>query len=214
MAHPNILVNLKDGNGQTPLSLGCFSDKVSAVKVLLKDPRVDITLADDMGHTPLWWASCRGYLEIIEWLIASGRNLGDVGSGSRKNLDGNTSYTVIGIARKQCHTEIVSLLKRLVDNPAQTRQKIHFKLGMLDELASENFALVIFLCDDLLQLNSISNVVACDTYVATARFFAIAKRLPMELQMILCHRIVGSTKNNILHKDSENAFKCLARSYF
>ena len=33
----------------------------------------------------------------------------------------------------------------------------------------------------------------------------------MELQMILCHRAVGSTKQNILHKDSEAAFKELAR---
>ena len=32
----------------------------------------------------------------------------------------------------------------------------------------------------------------------------------MELQMMLCHRAVGSTKQNILHKDSEAAFKSLA----
>jgi len=33
----------------------------------------------------------------------------------------------------------------------------------------------------------------------------------MELQMILCHRVVGSMKQNILSKDSEAAFKSLAR---
>jgi len=33
----------------------------------------------------------------------------------------------------------------------------------------------------------------------------------MELQMILCHRVVGSMKQNILRKDSEAAFKALAR---
>ena len=32
----------------------------------------------------------------------------------------------------------------------------------------------------------------------------------MELQMILCHRVVGSMKQNILLKDSEAAFKSLA----
>jgi len=33
----------------------------------------------------------------------------------------------------------------------------------------------------------------------------------MELQMMLCHHPVGSMKQNILHKDSEAAFKSLAR---
>ena len=75
---------------------------------------------------------------------------------------------------------------------------------MLDELAAAVFALTVFLCDYLLQLQPASNP-------AATRFFAIAKRLPMELQMILCHRAVGSAKQNILHRDSEAAFKSLAR---
>jgi len=40
----------------------------------------------------------------------------------------------------------------------------------------------------------------------------IAAKLPMELQMILCHRAVGSMMQNILHKDSEAAFKSRAYS--
>jgi len=46
---------------------------------------------------------------------------------------------------------------------------------------------------------------------AATRFFTIAKRLPMEMQMMLCHHVVGSTKQNILRRDSEAAFKSLAR---
>ena len=80
------------------------------------------------------------------------------------------------------------------------------KLGMLDELAAEVFALTVFLCDDLLQLKP-----AAASDADPLRFFAIAKRLPMELQMILCHHAVGSMKQNILRKDSEIAFKALAR---
>jgi len=78
------------------------------------------------------------------------------------------------------------------------------KLGVLDELAAEVFALTVFLCDELLHLKP-----TLDT--AATRFFAIAKKLPMELQMVLCHRVVGSMKQNILRKDSEAAFKSLAR---
>ena len=62
--------------------------------------------------------------------------------------------------------------------------------------------------------NSASHLAASADHAATAaapRFFTIAKRLPMELQMILCRRAVGSMKQSILRKDSEAAFKSLAR---
>ena len=51
---------------------------MSIVWLLLKDPRVNVTLDDGHGHTPLWNASESGHLEVVEWLIASGRDLGDV----------------------------------------------------------------------------------------------------------------------------------------
>ena len=35
----------------------------------------------------------------------------------------------------------------------------------------------------------------------------------MELQMILCHRVVGSMRQNIMRKDSEAAFRSLARVF-
>jgi len=50
---------------------------VSVVQGLLKDPLVNLALDDNDGCTPLWWASRNGYCEVIEWLIASGRDLGD-----------------------------------------------------------------------------------------------------------------------------------------
>ena len=87
------------------------------------------------------------------------------------------------------------------------------KLGVLDALAAEVFALTVFLCDNLLQLKPASHSATTSKKATTAlRFFAIASKLPMELQMVLCHRVVGSMKQNILHKDSEAAFKSLARS--
>jgi len=63
------------------------------------------------------------------------------------------------------------------------------------------------LCDNLLQIKPAS-------HLAATRFFDIAKRLPMELQTILCHHAVGSTKQNILRKESEAAFKSLAGILF
>ena len=58
--------------------------------------------------------------------------------------------TPLGIARKLKRAEAVSLLERFIDNPNQTRQEVRVKLGVLDELAADVFALIVFLCDDLL----------------------------------------------------------------
>ena len=67
------------------------------------------------------------------------------------------------------------------------------------------FALVVFVSDGLLEIKDTT------TRTPAARFFSIARRLPLELQMMLCHRVVGSAKEIIPGKDSEVAFKELAR---
>jgi len=168
------------------------------------------------GSTPLWCASEHGDLEVIEWLIASGRDLGDVKNKSMKAEgweDGEVKeFTALEIAKNLGRTEVVSVLERFLDNPAQTRHEIRLKL-VPEELPAEVFALIVFLCDDLLHLKPALTIITSnpDTATATSRFFTIALKLPMELQMILCHRVVGSMKQNILHKDSEAAFKSLAR---
>ena len=100
----------------------------------------------------------------------------------------------------------MSLLERYTIDQAQTRHELRVKLGVLDELAVEVFALTVFLCDELVQLEA-----APTTNSAAGRFFTLACKLPLELQMMLCHRAVGSMKENI-HKDSEAAFKSLTKS--
>ena len=133
-------------------------------------------------------------------------------SRTRKGKWIGKDYTALEIARMYERTEVVSLLERFIANPAQTRHEVRVKHGMLDALTAEVFALTIFLCDDLLQFKPASHPAAAAAATAAAiRFFAIASKLPMELQMLLCHRAVGSMKQNILRQDSEAAFKSLAR---
>ena len=66
------------------------------------------------------------------------------------------------------------------------------------------FALVVFFSDGLLQIRD-------TTPSPAARFFIIASQLPLELEMVLCFRQVGSDKEIISGKESEVAFKELAR---
>ena len=179
---------------------------VSVVR-LLKDPRVNVTLEDNNGRTPLWWASCYGHHEVIERLVASGKDLGDIKNKKGKVWVGKDS-TALEIAREKRH-EVVNLLERFEETPALTRHELRVNLGMLDALAAEVFALTVFLCDDLLQPQTAAATLK--PAIDTLRFFAIAKGLPMELQMILCHRVFGSMKQNILRQESEAAFRSLAK---
>jgi len=77
-------------------------------------------------------------------------------------------------------TEIATVLERFKENPMETRHVVRVKLGLLDDMAAEMFALVVFVSDGLLQVN--------DTTTPAARFFSIAAQLPLELQMVLCFR--------------------------
>ena len=72
--------------------------------------------------------------------------------------------------------------------------------------------MTVFLCDDLLQIKPvlITTTTAEPDTTATVRFFDVISKLPMEFQMILCHRAAGSMKQNILRNGSEAAFKSLA----
>ena len=148
------------------------------------------------GHTPL--AAYHGHRDVIKWWIASGREM-DLGT------PGNDQTDAIGVARRSGQTEIVALLKRFKENPLETRHATKVELDWYHALAAEMFALVVFVSDGLLQVN--------DTMTTTpaARFFNITRRLPLELQMVLCCRLMGSDKEIIRGKDSEVAFKELAR---
>ena len=109
-------------------------------------------------------------------------------------------------------TEVVTVLERFVSNPSQTSHEVRVKLGVLDALAAELYAITVFLCDGLLQLKLTAMEPSNRAAIPAHQFFVIAKRFPLELQMILCHRVAGSMKQNILHKDSEAAFQALAKS--
>ena len=142
----------------------------------------------------------RGRLDIIKWWIASGREI-DLGT------PGDVDKTdAIGVAKRYGRTEVVTLLERFKENPDETRHAVRVELGWYDPAAAEVFALVVFVSDGLLQINS-------TTPSPAARYFSIAAQLPLELQMVLCFCQVGSDKEIIPGNDSEVAFISLAESF-
>jgi len=202
LAHPDIDVNVnkKDLLGWTPFYRACVNGHPSCVHEMLKDSRVKVNEPNNDGRTPLWCAARSGHLDAIRWWIAFGTEM-DLGTpGDIDKTD------AIGVAKMYDYTKVVTLLERFKDNPVKTRHAMKVELGFVDDLAAEVFALVVFVSDGLLQIKDTTSP------SSAARFFNIARRLPLELQMMLCHRQVGSDKEIIPGKDSEVAFKALAGS--
>jgi len=195
LAHHDIDVNLGNYYGFTPFFYACLSEHPFFVRELLKDPRLKL---DEPKPSPLFWAASRGHLDVIKSWIASGRemDLGKPGDDGKRDI--------IREAKKKGKTEVVTLLERFKENPKETRYQVRVDLGLVDELAAEILAMVVFVSDGLLQVNDTTRSLA-------ARYFSVARQLPLELQMVLCFRQVGSAKEIIQGKDSEVAFKSLAR---
>jgi len=198
LAHPDIDVNQKDSFGRSVFLLVCASGKTSGVRLLLKDSRVKVNEPDDiLGHLPLKGTAENGHIEVIKWWIASGREM-DLGE------PGSTWTDAMGGAMKAGKTAVVALLERFKENPLETRHAMRVNLGCKDELAAEMFAKVVFVSDGLLQITD-------RTPTPAARFFKIASRLPLELQMVLCSRVAGSPREIVSALDGESAFRDLAR---
>ena len=150
----------------------CCNGHPSCVCEMLKDSRVKVNQPRNDGETPLWRAAWSGRLDVIRWWIASGREMDPGTPGDVFHMD------AIGVAKNWSWTKVVTLLERFKENPGVIRHQVRVELGLLDELAFEMFALVVFVSDGLLQVND-------TTPSPAARFFSIATRLPLELQMVL-----------------------------
>jgi len=196
LAHPGIDVNVKDSGGWTPFLYACCGS-ITCVREMLKDSRVKVNEPNWNGATPLWYAAYYGHLDMIKWWIASGRemNLG---------TPGDAKTDAIGVARRTVKQEVVALLERFKSDAVKTRHAARVELGWYEKLAAEMFALVVFGSDGLLQIKD-------TTPSPAARYFSIATQLPLELQMVLCFRQVGSAKEIIPGTEREAAFKELAR---
>jgi len=210
LAHPDIDVNLQDKNGWTPFSGACIFASPVCVRLLLKDPRVRVNKRDNWGSTPLKYVAANGHCDIVKWWIASGRDV-DLGEPGIPWTD------AIGQAKKVMPwqdevrrarmAEVAALLERFQEDPGGTRLAVRLEVGWYEAEAVEMFALVVFVSDGLLQAVSQGE----QDITPAARFFNIATQLPLELQMVLCYRAGGSTKEIIPGRESEAAFKDLAR---
>jgi len=199
LAHPDIDVNQMNDDGWTPFLIASFNGHSSCAGLLLKDPRVITRNPNQSGSTPLRRAVINGCLGVVKVWIASGRemDLGELGDGRTDALQ---------VAKER---GMATLLERFKEDPEETRHQVRVNLGWYDEAAAEMFALVVFVSDGLLDIKTQAVAIASPA----ASVFTIARQLPMELQQVLCFRMVGSAKEIILGVNTTLAFKDLARRY-
>jgi hypothetical protein len=179
LSHPAIDVNLLDYAKRTPVirALGKSNDK--GFIALLNDPR---TKRDHHEEGLLWRMMSLKIPCIKEW-IATGyaleydtkRDSDDPRTWGRKFFD--DMYDV-ETARK--------LVQEYFADPVKMVHQTRVELGWYERTAVGYFAL----------LDSVgSGVHVCKGEGPTARFFSMTLRLPHELQVVMCLRLAGSSKD-------------------
>jgi len=202
LEHASIDVNKRTGSGQSPFWFSCRNGHTACARLLLKDNRLLPNEVTERGHSPLSSIAFTGNFELLQWWIASGRQL-DLGGAHQPASD------VIRIARDNLNADAAKLLTSFKKDPEATRHEVREQLGYYKELTVEVFALVVFLCDGLVSIKPNSS----QDVMNAVRFFRIARQLPLDLQMVLCQRLGGSGKNAISSSASEAAFWALARRH-
>lgn len=213
-------VNTKNDYGFTPLHVACMNRNLDAVKLLLEIDDVKASLFDNMRRSALYLAVHLQDMDMVEQLMISGKDLGSFERGNEYIYE--ESLTPIELAKDYDNYKLAGLLERFKSNPHKVRHELRVKLVPHTEVASL-FAMIVFICDDLLSvvtkkgllktvLGYFASASSKENHTKTCRFFNLVTRLPMELQMLVCHRYIGSSKNNISVVHSETAFGSLAKS--
>jgi hypothetical protein len=194
LSHPDVLVNEPRHAGSTPFLSACYHHRIDCAKLLIDDDRVDLNMRNNSGYSPLSVAAQDGSIEIIKYWIASGKkmDLGDPGDAFNDPIEQAKEYPTI-----------VKILERVRDDLPNVTHEVRMELGWYHKRAAECYASIVFLCDGLLEIKKENG--------PEARFFRIASKLPLEIQMILCHRTIGSEGNNIPSKLTEVEFRILAK---
>jgi ankyrin repeat protein len=206
LANPQIDVNIKcdlhlPGVGQTPFSLACENNSIEVIELLLSDPRVDVNMPDSRFNTALWWAASMGRMGVVKLLLTHERDI-SWEAQDMKNLKEIWKYS-----------DIHALIHKFYENPVFVRHQLRLQLKISTALSATLFALVVFLCDELLEVHNVFVHASAAYKLKEQKFFDITRQLPMELQMIVCNMAYGLNRQHILTKHSEPAFFYLAMKY-
>jgi len=218
LKRPNIDVNQLNGAGRTGLFMAVWGGRLSAVWLMLRDPRVDVNLHDSRHRTPFWVAAHKDHDAMAKHLLASDR-LVDVG---KQGMDVAGIWRGLLDAGSLVRRPLMAkLARRYFANPGKTR--LELRREVFEVFAEELFAVTVLHCDDFLRVKRSRGGKEVEAEEeaeddeaeedeaeedeaeegsgeedeGSKRIFVMLGKLPIELQMILCFRIYGSTRGNV-----------------
>jgi len=211
------LLNMVNYDGNTAFMEACRMGHIEIAKLLLNTPGFSVLNIKTFrrGRTALIWACEYGRQKIVKMLLeAEGFN-----SLNEKN---HREESALDLACEYGYIEIVELLmiqpniivptdvkedSRWVDKTdkdIKDKEKVKILIGSYNKnpqktvrelIVKKNldiYRLIVFYCDGYFVINETT-----DINTKNKRFFEIIKKLPLELQALLIHRLSGSTKNVI-----------------
>jgi len=193
VSKPGIDVNALDNHGCSPLIKLCKSINeeyvTKCIKVILSlRPDINLNIQfvnvnnnnDRRKRTLLDLVCVKGYFEVVKYLLAFGATT----SKDLKNINSDDdNYSDIGHNASIDPHVGYNLVKQHINDPYLF---ISHK-AEIDPI-SKVFTTIVLLCDGYYRLKQSSS------------FYNIVCKLPMDLQMIMCHRLFRSTKQNITGK--------------
>jgi len=182
-----------DKTRSTPLHLACRHGHSGCVRLVLGVFTSYFHFTrDDQDNYPLTYAIRYGHSDTVKWWIA---------------LSWGPPYRInpIRTLEDRKFIELCSLVEGWMTESGRVEKEVERELCVADLGAFKLFAMIVFLCDELLAIKRIDT----DRGRKAARFFDIVSQLPLELQVVVCFRRIGLRKDVIHRKDSEEAFKML-----
>ncbi len=86
-----------------PILVAASSGSIDVIKYLISLPKVNINQRDNGSYTPLWYASFKGHLTVVQALVEAKADL------TIKGFDGNTP---LSIAKEKKHEAIAQYLEQ------------------------------------------------------------------------------------------------------
>jgi len=199
LKHPKINVNILDNSDSTAFLNACACGKTDVVKLLLEDKRVNVNLPNRAKHPPIWFAVAFGYLMIVKWVLAS-------------NYEIKFDKSLKDVTKARGYNEIASLLEQYTTKPKTIKARIKKELEQPEIYIGQVFAMIVLVSDEYYTFNQNPDDLEEDKEeyqrrMSVIRFFKLAIKLPMELQMIISHRLFGSCHSVVLTRFSEPTFE-------
>jgi hypothetical protein len=219
-------VNSQDIDGATPLILACQELRWNAIlpradhptdrerrwavaRLLCLDERTDHDLTDHAGGSAMWFAVFFNNIQIVHMLMATARTLNLFRQGASQSLLDETGAPVSIRDLGARDRRMRDVIEAYISDPQKTRRELRVMLGLPDDRlaqSAEFFAIIVFICDGLLSESKQASR-------NQSRFLSVAKRVPLEIQMVLCNRACGIGADNIPGSARERGFGWLGACF-